>query len=157
VLIAGIATSSVGAATNIGRRTDFFICNNLSVSYLWLLVESDKARIYIYLFFLSGTSLVEKIINSRWETNHNSLISRYRTGAQYRAAVYVLSVLPTVTWIILRPKKKLIISQVNTRFDRLTINVPLFKKLRDIIFFCGTITYWAISRDILRGPTFLTP
>jgi hypothetical protein len=32
------------------------------------------------------------------------------------------------------------------------INVPLFKKLRDIIFFCGTITLWAISRDILRGP-----
>ena len=24
--------------------------------------------------------------------------------------------------------------------ERLTINVPLFKKLRDIIFFCGTIT-----------------
>ncbi len=23
---------------------------------------------------------------------------------------------------------------------RITINVPLFKKLRDIIFFCGTIT-----------------
>ncbi len=34
---------------------------------------------------------------------------------------------------------------------KLTINVPLFKKLRDIIFFCGTITLWAISRDILRG------
>jgi hypothetical protein len=33
VLIAGIATSSVGAATNIGMRTDFFICNNFSVSY----------------------------------------------------------------------------------------------------------------------------
>ncbi len=25
-------------------------------------------------------------------------------------------------------------------FDLITINVPLFKKLRDIIFFCGTIT-----------------
>ena len=24
--------------------------------------------------------------------------------------------------------------------DRITINVPLFKKLRDLIFFCGTIT-----------------
>ncbi len=24
--------------------------------------------------------------------------------------------------------------------DIITINVPLFKKLRDIIFFCGTIT-----------------
>jgi hypothetical protein len=33
VLIAGIATSSVGAATNIGMRTDFFICNNRSFSY----------------------------------------------------------------------------------------------------------------------------
>ncbi len=38
----------------------------------------------------------------------------------------------------------------------ITINVPLIKKLRDIIFFCGTITLWAISRDILRGAkTFL--
>ncbi len=26
-------------------------------------------------------------------------------------------------------------------YDKLTINVPLFKKLRDIIFFCGTITF----------------
>jgi hypothetical protein len=25
-------------------------------------------------------------------------------------------------------------------WEVLTINVPLFKKLRDIIFFCGTIT-----------------
>jgi hypothetical protein len=38
------------------------------------------------------------------------------------------------------------------RATLITINVPLFKKLRDIIFFCGTITLWAISRDILRGP-----
>ena len=35
----------------------------------------------------------------------------------------------------------------------ITINVPLFKKLRDQKkFFCGTITFLAISRDILRGP-----
>jgi hypothetical protein len=34
----------------------------------------------------------------------------------------------------------------------ITINVPFFKKLREIIFFCGTITLRAISRDILRGP-----
>ncbi len=40
---------------------------------------------------------------------------------------------------------------------RVTINVPLFKKLRDIIFFCGTITLWAISRDILRGPRLFWP
>ncbi len=26
-------------------------------------------------------------------------------------------------------------------WDKITINVPLFKKLRDIIFFCGTITF----------------
>ncbi len=39
----------------------------------------------------------------------------------------------------------------------LTINVRLFKKLRDIIFFCGTITWWAISRDILRGPRIFWP
>jgi hypothetical protein len=39
----------------------------------------------------------------------------------------------------------------------ITINVPLVKKLRDIIFFCGTITLWAISRDILRGRRLLTP
>jgi hypothetical protein len=38
----------------------------------------------------------------------------------------------------------------------LTINVPLFKKLRDIIF-GGTITLWAISRDILRGPRLFWP
>ncbi len=41
--------------------------------------------------------------------------------------------------------------------DRITINVPLFKKLRDIIFFGGTITLWAISRDILRGQDFFDP
>ncbi len=45
----------------------------------------------------------------------------------------------------IRPKRKI------------TINVPLFKKLRDIIFFCGTITLWAISRDILRGPRLFWP
>jgi hypothetical protein len=39
----------------------------------------------------------------------------------------------------------------------ITINVPLFKKLRDITFFCGTITLWAISRDILRGPRLFWP
>ena len=31
-------------------------------------------------------------------------------------------------------------------------NVPLFKKIWDIIYFFGTITFWAISWDILRGP-----
>ncbi len=41
--------------------------------------------------------------------------------------------------------------------DEITINVPLFKKLRDIIFFFGTITLWAISRDILRGPRLFWP
>ncbi len=39
----------------------------------------------------------------------------------------------------------------------ITINVPLFKKLRNIIFFCGTITLWAISRDILKGPRLFWP
>ncbi len=39
----------------------------------------------------------------------------------------------------------------------ITINVPLFKKLRDLIFFGGTITLWAISRDILRGPRLFWP
>jgi hypothetical protein len=31
---------------------------------------------------------------------------------------------------------------IGTKYNHviLTINVPLFKKLRDIIFFCGTIT-----------------
>ncbi len=29
-------------------------------------------------------------------------------------------------------------------------NVPLFKKLWDLIFFCGTITLWALSGDILK-------
>jgi hypothetical protein len=28
----------------------------------------------------------------------------------------------------------------DTCIKKITINVPLFKKLRDIIFFCGTIT-----------------
>ncbi len=37
----------------------------------------------------------------------------------------------------------------------ITINVPLFKKLRDIIFFCGTITLCA--RDNLRGQKSLGP
>jgi hypothetical protein len=41
VLIAGIATSSVGAATNIGMRTDFFICNN-QFYFVRLLAESCK-------------------------------------------------------------------------------------------------------------------
>jgi hypothetical protein len=31
-------------------------------------------------------------------------------------------------------------------------NAPLILKMRDIIFFCGQTTYWAISRDISRGP-----
>ncbi len=43
------------------------------------------------------------------------------------------------------------------RPKRITINVPLFKKLWDIIFFCETITLWAISRDILRGPRLFYP
>ncbi len=36
------------------------------------------------------------------------------------------------------------------------IKLPLFKKLWDN-FFCGTITLWAISRDILRGPRLFWP
>ncbi len=43
----------------------------------------------------------------------------------------------------------------STRVHKIT-NVPLFKKLLDIIFFCGTITLCAISRDILRGPALGT-
>ncbi len=35
--------------------------------------------------------------------------------------------------------------------------LPLFKKLRDIIFLGGTITLRAISRDILRGPRLFWP
>ncbi len=34
----------------------------------------------------------------------------------------------------------------------LTINAPLILNMREIIFFCGQIAFWAISRDILRGP-----
>jgi hypothetical protein len=34
----------------------------------------------------------------------------------------------------------------------ITINVPLILTMREIIFFVGQITLWAISRDILRGP-----
>ncbi len=44
----------------------------------------------------------------------------------------------------------------STRVHKNT-NVPLFMKLWDIIFFCGTITLWAISRDILRGPRLFWP
>ena len=44
----------------------------------------------------------------------------------------------------------------STRVHKNT-NVPLFKKLWDLIFFCGTITLWAISRDILRGPRLFWP
>ena len=36
-------------------------------------------------------------------------------------------------------------------------NVPLFKKIWDIIFFFETITFVAISRDILRGPRLFLP
>ncbi len=43
-----------------------------------------------------------------------------------------------------------------TRVQKIT-NVPLFKKLWHLIFFCGTITLWAISRDILRGPRLFWP
>jgi hypothetical protein len=32
---------------------------------------------------------------------------------------------------------ELCLERVNLQQDRITINVPLFKKLRDIIFFCG--------------------
>ena len=35
-------------------------------------------------------------------------------------------------------------------------NVPLCKKLWGIIFFCRTITLWAISMDILRAPQNVT-
>ncbi len=35
---------------------------------------------------------------------------------------------------------------------KLAINVPLFKKLRDIIFFAGQSLYESFLRDILRGP-----
>ncbi len=44
----------------------------------------------------------------------------------------------------------------STRVHKITI-VPLFKKLWDQIFFCGTITLWVISRDILRGPWLFWP
>jgi hypothetical protein len=41
------------------------------------------------------------------------------------------------------------------RFDMLSLSfelyVPLILKMREINFFCGQITLWAISRDILRG------
>ncbi len=47
--------------------------------------------------------------------------------------------------------------QVAVATTKLTIYVPLFKKLRDIIFFLGTITLWTISRDILRGQGFFDP
>ncbi len=39
----------------------------------------------------------------------------------------------------------------------LTANVPLILKMREIIFFCGQITLWAMSRDILRGPRLFWP
>ncbi len=39
----------------------------------------------------------------------------------------------------------------------ITINVPLFKKLRDIIFFLRDNNFWAVSRDILRGPRLFWP
>ncbi len=53
--------------------------------------------------------------------------------------------------------KKLFYHYYKTYEHVITINVPLFKKLRDIIFFCGTITLWAISRVILRGPRLFWP
>ncbi len=42
-------------------------------------------------------------------------------------------------------------------FVLVTINVPLILKMRKIIFFCGQITLWAISRNILRGPRLFWP
>ncbi len=51
--------------------------------------------------------------------------------------------------------KKTVIENIE-RF-LLTINAPLIWKMREIIFCCGQITLWAISRDILKGAkTFLT-
>ncbi len=59
----------------------------------------------------------------------------------------------------------LVSSYDRTRCDHLrreiiyniTINVPLILKMREIIFFCGQITLWAISMNILRVPRlFLT-
>jgi hypothetical protein len=46
VLIAGIATSSVGAATNIGMTKGCFLFVTI-----WLLVESRKVKIDISLLF----------------------------------------------------------------------------------------------------------
>ena len=37
-------------------------------------------------------------------------------------------------------KQMIKLEEIYSRHRVLTINVPLFKKLRDIIFFCGTIT-----------------
>ena len=39
----------------------------------------------------------------------------------------------------------------------LTINVPLFKKMRDIMVFLRDYYFWAISRDFLRGPRLFWP
>jgi hypothetical protein len=39
----------------------------------------------------------------------------------------------------------------------ITINVQLILKIREIIFLCGQITLWAISRDILRGQKVEVP
>ena len=52
---------------------------------------------------------------------------------------------------------RVLLVQANRALYNITINVPLFKKLRDIMFFCGTITLLAISRDNLRGQKSLGP
>jgi hypothetical protein len=45
------------------------------------------------------------------------------------------------------------LAEIQTQ-DLLTFNVPLILKMQEIVFFCGQITLWDISRDILRGQDF---
>ncbi len=43
------------------------------------------------------------------------------------------------------------------KITNVPVPVPAIFKMREIIFFCGQITLWAISRDILRGPRLFWP
>ncbi len=77
--------------------------------------------------------------NLFWASNHSR--------ASLHCLIFLISVIKCNIWAV----------YWNFLVKVLTINVPLFKKLRDIIFFCGTITFWAILRDILRGQDFFDP
>ncbi len=137
----------------IGQCHEIFLCNTTAVTFLtqiqfgcplcWLLASNVQN-----VEDLHGTYFVRlNLLKICLSVVRTKLLLLYSEGWAI--------VPPTAPAFGLKSAK--IITQTQSWWTAITINVPLFKKLRDIIFFCGTITLWAISRDILRGPRLFWP